>query len=102
MEFPSINNTADYTANYSGLDSRPSATELPGIDSTARQQTSDVWINPKLFLPLSGCPPHPLFTTEQLGIDRRLLVNRKRQLKMYRVWMQGKFRKIEGGDPGVR
>lgn len=38
--------------------------------------------------------PHPLFSIAQLGIDRRLLVNRKRQLQMYRVWMQGKFRKI--------
>lgn len=38
---------------------------------------------------------HPLFKVEQLGADRRLLVNRKRQLKMYRVWMQGKFRKLE-------
>jgi hypothetical protein len=41
-----------------------------------------------------GCPPHPLFRTEQLGVDRRLIVNRKRQLKMYRVWIQGKFRKL--------
>ena len=40
-----------------------------------------------------GCPPHPLFSVEQLGVDRRLIVNRKRQLKMYRVWIQGKFRK---------
>jgi hypothetical protein len=31
----------------------------------------------------------------QLGVDRRLLVNRKRQLKMYRVWMQGKFQRTE-------
>ncbi|PSS31124.1 hypothetical protein PHLCEN_2v2348 [Hermanssonia centrifuga] len=38
--------------------------------------------------------PHPLFAIEQLGVDRRLIVNRKRQLKMYRVWMQGKFRKL--------
>ncbi|KAL6309390.1 methyltransferase [Sparassis latifolia] len=38
---------------------------------------------------------HPLFAIEQLGVDRRLIVNRKRQLKMYRVWMQGKFRKLE-------
>lgn len=45
-----------------------------------------------------GCPPHPLFSVEQLGVDRRLIVNRKRQLKMYRVWMQGKFKKI----PSVR
>ena len=37
---------------------------------------------------------HPLFAIEQLGVDHRLIVNRKRQLKMYRVWMQGKFRKL--------
>jgi len=42
-----------------------------------------------------GCPAHPLFSVEQLGVDRRLLVNRKRQVKMYRVWMQGKFRKLQ-------
>lgn len=36
----------------------------------------------------------PLFAIEQLGVDRRLIVNRKRQLKMYRVWMQAKFRKL--------
>ncbi|KIK04550.1 hypothetical protein K443DRAFT_675800 [Laccaria amethystina LaAM-08-1] len=52
-------------------------------------------IHPNLLSPLTGRQhPHPLFTTEQLGVDRRLIVNRKRQLKMYRVWMQGKFRKI--------
>lgn len=33
----------------------------------------------------------PMFAVDKLGVDRRLLVNRKRQLKMYRVWMQGKF-----------
>jgi hypothetical protein len=43
--------------------------------------------------PSSNPPPAP-FRTEQLGVDRRLLVNRKRQLKMYRVWVQGKFRKL--------
>ncbi|KAF8141437.1 S-adenosyl-L-methionine-dependent methyltransferase [Boletus edulis] len=53
-------------------------------------------IHPNLLVPLASCPPHPLFTIEQLGVDRRLLVNRKRQLKMYRVWMQGKFKKLAG------
>ncbi|KAG6872318.1 hypothetical protein C0995_010921 [Termitomyces sp. Mi166 len=51
-------------------------------------------IHANLLKPLVNCPPHPLFASEQLGVDRRLLVNRKRQLKMYRVWMQGKFRKL--------
>ncbi|KAK6605951.1 actin-binding protein [Botrytis cinerea] len=40
-------------------------------------------------------------TTEQecgfdiidLGVDRRLLVNRAKELKMYRCWMQGRFKK---------
>jgi len=57
---------------------------------------SDVHRN--LLQPLAHCPSHPLFKIEQLGIDRRLLVNRKRQLKMYRIWMQGKFRKPNETD----
>ncbi|SCU82661.1 LADA_0C07118g1_1 [Lachancea dasiensis] len=31
------------------------------------------------------------FTEKQIGTDRRLLVNRKRQVKMYRVWLQAIF-----------
>jgi tRNAThr (cytosine32-N3)-methyltransferase len=34
-----------------------------------------------------------LFEVVDLGVDRRLLVNRAKQLKMYRCWMQGRFRK---------
>jgi tRNAThr (cytosine32-N3)-methyltransferase len=33
------------------------------------------------------------FEVINLGVDRRLLVNRAKQLKMYRCWMQGRFRK---------
>ena len=36
----------------------------------------------------------PIFEIVSLGVDRRLLVNRQRQLKMYRCWMQGRFRKL--------
>jgi len=35
----------------------------------------------------------PRFEVEELGFDRRLLVNRAKKLKMYRCWLQGKFRK---------
>jgi len=31
-----------------------------------------------------------------LGVDRRMLVNRQRKIKMYRCWMQGRFRKANG------
>ncbi|KAI1818054.1 methyltransferase [Poronia punctata] len=34
-----------------------------------------------------------LFDIEELGVDRRMLVNRAKQLKMYRCWIQGRFRK---------
>lgn len=31
------------------------------------------------------------FIEEKIGTDRRLIVNRKRQLKMYRIWLQAVF-----------
>ncbi|KAG8666415.1 hypothetical protein FPOAC2_11527 [Fusarium poae] len=33
------------------------------------------------------------FEVENLAVDRRLLVNRASKLKMYRCWLQGRFRK---------
>ena len=39
------------------------------------------------------------FEVINLGVDRRLLVNRAKQLKMYRCWMQGRFRKLSS-SPG--
>lgn len=35
----------------------------------------------------------PTFEILNLATDRRMLVNRQRRLKMYRCWMQGRFRK---------
>lgn len=79
-------------ASHTPVDiSNPGSDDTPSLPSSG--PSSDVHHN--LLRPLAHCPPHPLFTIEQLGIDRRLLVNRKRQLKMYRIWMQGKFRKAE-------
>ena len=34
------------------------------------------------------------FEIVSLGVDRRMLVNRQKQLKMYRCWMQGQFKKL--------
>lgn len=41
----------------------------------------------------------PAFEIMSLGVDRRLLVNRQKQLKMYRCWMQGRFRKPDVSEP---
>ena len=38
----------------------------------------------------------PRFEIVNFGVDRRMLVNRQRRLKMYRCWMQGLFRKPLG------
>ena len=40
--------------------------------------------------------PENSFEIVSLGVDRRMLVNRQKQLKMYRCWMQGRFRKLHG------
>ncbi|KAF2740480.1 methyltransferase [Polyplosphaeria fusca] len=37
--------------------------------------------------------PSPAFEIAHFGVDRRMLVNRQRRLKMYRCWMQAVFRK---------
>ena len=43
-------------------------------------------------------PTRPSFEVVNLGTDRRMLVNRKRQLRMYRCWLQGRFRKPLGSS----
>jgi len=37
----------------------------------------------------------PKFDIVNIGVDRRMIVNRQRRLKMYRCWMQGLFQKPE-------
>ncbi|RCI13566.1 hypothetical protein L249_5471 [Ophiocordyceps polyrhachis-furcata BCC 54312] len=44
--------------------------------------------------PEDGEEAVPMFEIENLQADRRLLVNRAKKLKMYRCWLQGRFRKI--------
>lgn len=44
----------------------------------------------------------PAFEIISLGVDRRMLVNRQKQLKMYRCWIQGHFKKPQDGAlPGL-
>ena len=63
----------------------------PSLDSSSNYATSPGLAHP----PVPAGSRHtraasPLFTITQLGVDCPL-VDSKRQLKMYRVWMQGKF-----------
>jgi tRNAThr (cytosine32-N3)-methyltransferase len=45
--------------------------------------------------------PRPAFDIAHFGVDRRMLVNRQRRLKMYRCWMQAVFKK-PGSDSGLQ
>lgn len=47
-----------------------------------------------------GCEA-PHFDILNLDIDRRLIVNRQRKLKMFRCWLQGRFQKPLGEAPSV-
>lgn len=40
----------------------------------------------------------PSFEVVNIDVDRRLIVNRQRRIKMYRCWLQGQFRKPEGRE----
>lgn len=42
---------------------------------------------------LEGSALDPIFEIVSLGVDRRLLVNRQKQLRMHRCWMQARLRK---------
>ncbi|KAK4127955.1 methyltransferase [Parathielavia appendiculata] len=64
-----------------------------------KDELADIWSG-KLSQPADGDPTEgeaatipPSFDIEELGVDRRLLVNRAKKLKMYRCWIQGRFRK---------
>jgi tRNAThr (cytosine32-N3)-methyltransferase len=59
-----------------------------------RDELADLWSG-KLTTDGEAGTVQPSFDVEELGVDRRLLVNRAKQLKMYRCWMQGRFRKLE-------
>ena len=55
------------------------------------QGTHDIWTTESEGAETQSVKPS--FDIENLGIDRRLLVNRAKKLKMYRCWLQGRFRR---------
>lgn len=59
----------------------------PGSDEVKTEQTQDEAQDVEDSKSKTG------FEILDLGVDRRLIVNRQRKLKMYRCWMQGRFRK---------
>ncbi|CAG8983342.1 hypothetical protein HYALB_00000509 [Hymenoscyphus albidus] len=60
-----------------------------------KEELIDIWIGEKAEDVAAENTPGPCFEVVDLGVDRRLLVNRAKQLKMYRCWLQGRFRKQE-------
>ncbi|KAI9671514.1 MAG: hypothetical protein M1817_003566 [Caeruleum heppii] len=64
-----------------------------GDSRTHNQVESDGTTEDISSPPRSNTPPPHHFEVVDLGVDRRLLVNRQKKLKMYRCWLQGRFRK---------
>jgi tRNAThr (cytosine32-N3)-methyltransferase len=74
---------ATATSDPAGAASDPATAASDPPDDTFVDPTLNPVIHPHL-LALEEAGGAPLFATEQLHVDRRLLVNRKRQLQMYR------------------
>ena len=55
-----------------------------------RDELASIWTGDKLQ---DGQPDGAMFEVENLSVDRRLIVNRAEKIKMYRCWLQGRFRK---------
>ncbi|KOS18231.1 tRNA(Thr) (cytosine(32)-N(3))-methyltransferase [Escovopsis weberi] len=77
-----------------GTEGQAEATEAEPIglesESTEHQSTEDQSTE---TMPADSDSIAPGFIVEDLGVDRRLLVNRAEKIKMYRCWLQGRFRK---------
>ena len=74
------------------LSTTSSPSPLPPTDptpTTAPTTTTLTTISPTTAAAIA---PYQL-NLIQVGIDRRLLLNRKLQLKMYRIWLQGRWQK---------
>lgn len=74
---PRIEFHAHETPKLSG-ENEQASTSVEGVDGVRRMNPFGV-DHADL-----GIPAQPLFRIDQLGVDRRMLVNRKKQLRMYR------------------
>ena len=72
---------------------RETESEADGEDAELVAKTADLEV--KDAEPQS---PRPAFDVAHFGVDRRMLVNRLRRLKMYRCWMQAVFKKPRSAD----
>lgn len=77
---------------------RPVSTETEenGDDAELADKTQRLSVTDK-----TSQDPRPAFDIAHFGVDRRMLVNRQRRLKMYRCWMQAVFKK-PGSDSGLQ
>lgn len=66
---------------------------LAGEDHDSSEGPNDVESRIENSKSLEGSTLDPIFEIVSLGVDRRLLVNRQKQLRMHRCWMQARFRK---------
>ncbi len=96
--------TADEKVGANGEDEEAASSRRVGEEQpkgTDELRTEDEAIpDGELGLLGIGQTPSPIpenaFDIVSLGVDRRMLVNRQKQLKMYRCWMQGRFKKPYG------
>ncbi|TKA65512.1 hypothetical protein B0A55_10135, partial [Friedmanniomyces simplex] len=65
------------------------------------QELRDLWSR-SIGGVAGGVEQTAAFEVQNLAVDRRMLVNRQRKLKMYRCWMQGHFRKPSQADESAR
>ena len=80
-------------------DESKDASDMPCPSSSSPLQESSTTIPPSSTCPPNIAPVQPRpskqgFETVKLDLDKRLLVNRQRRLKMYRCWIQGRFKKV--------
>ena len=71
---------------------RGDGTRVYFFDIRAHRETEHADLAAEIEAMLNG--DRARFGIEQLEFDRRLLLNRKRRLTMWRVWIQGRFHKL--------